>query len=179
MVGRVRFGATAPIVTAGWDGSMLNWAKWTKLNARLSDNLRQTAHRAVCGCATRRRGGKQHHMPGQEYELEQQGALVVAAITSDKVSYAQMQEMVNEMTLKMRYDNARHFILDMSQVAFLSSACLGALVGCLQDLEPMHGRIVLACCCDEVAFVFKVTRLDRVFPIFDDVADARAELLAA
>jgi anti-anti-sigma factor len=64
----------------------------------------------------------------------------------------------------------------MSEVKFVSSACLGALITLLQDLEHVRGKLVLACCRPDVAFLFKTTKLDMVIPLFDDVDEAKDEL---
>ena len=87
-----------------------------------------------------------------------------------------MQELIVELTERMRYDNAQYFVLDMSHVKFISSGCVGVLVEFLQDLAPARGRIALANCQDNVEFLFKVTRLDRVFEMFDDLGEACEEL---
>ena len=59
----------------------------------------------------------------------------------------------------------------------MDSACIGALVTFLQDLEHVRGRIALANCQPNVAFLFKVTRLDQVIGIYDDPQTACAEVV--
>lgn len=111
------------------------------------------------------------------YQLEQTGNLVLASLHVPMLDAGQIQELVEEMTQKMRNDNAVYFLLDMKQVEFISSACLGLLVMFMQDLEHMRGRLGLVHCRPNVAFVFKVTRLDSVFPLYDDLEQAGAEIL--
>ncbi len=105
-------------------------------------------------------------------ELEQQGAVVTCRFDRRDVDHLDLQEVLDECMQRMRNDNARHFAFDLSPVEFLASACIGSLVGFLQDVEHMRGRIALAGCQDNVKFLFKVTRLDAVFPIFDELTDA-------
>lgn len=109
-------------------------------------------------------------------ELEASGSRVVARINQAEVAYAEMQELIDSCVDKMRYDNVQDFIFDMSGVEFLASACIGVLVQLLQDIEHQRGQIVLAGCQENVAFLFKVTRLDSVFPMFDDVEEAAESL---
>lgn len=105
-------------------------------------------------------------------ELEQSGPVVTVRIAVPELTHTQMQELVDECLERMRCHNASFFAFDMSDVTFLASACLGLLVSLLQDLEHVRGRIALANCQQNVAFLFKVTRLDAVFPIYEDVRDA-------
>ncbi len=114
----------------------------------------------------------------QEIDLEQTGQVILVRIHEADVSHLHMQELVEECLERMRYHNARHVIMDMTDVEFLSSACLGPLVQLLQDLEHVRGRVALAQCRDNVAFLFKVTRLDSVIGIYEDEQEAREQLHA-
>ena len=105
-------------------------------------------------------------------EVEQAGSVVTAHIHQAELAYHEMQEIVEACTDKMRYENAQNFIFNLAEVEFLASACIGSLVQLLQDIEHQRGQIALAGCQDNVAFLFKVTRLDSVFPMFDEVEEA-------
>lgn len=109
-------------------------------------------------------------------ELDQQDQVLVIRVGLPEVGHGQMQEIIAEAEQRMRYDNAQHFIFDMEGVGFLASACIGVLVGFMQDLENMRGRILLANCTENVLFLFRVTKLDSVFMIFDDVKEAMDEI---
>lgn len=115
----------------------------------------------------------------QHIEIEQTGNLVVATIQTPLMSVTETQEIIDELSDRMRYDNARLFILDCAQVEFMDSGCLGGLVQFMQDLEHIHGRIALANCQPNVAFLFKVTRLDQVFHLYETIDEATEMLKAA
>lgn len=106
------------------------------------------------------------------FEMEQDGQLVTAYLRATEVAHDDMQALVVECLEKMRYDNAQNFIFDLEQVEFLASACIGSLVEFLQEIEHCRGQIALVNCQDNVAFLFKVTRLDQVFGLFDDMDEA-------
>jgi len=112
----------------------------------------------------------------QGTQIEQANNLVVTKIADRELTGLQMQEIICELTQHMRYDNAIFFVLDMSEVEFIASDCLGCLVTFLSDLEHMRGRIVLANCKPNVAFLFKVTRLDIAFPLYEDLDEACREV---
>ena len=111
-------------------------------------------------------------MISNDTQIEQANNLVIAKIGGSELSGLQMQEVVNELTQHMRYENATFFVLDMINVQFIASDCLGCLVTFLRDLEHMRGRIALANCQPNVAFLFKVTRLDTAFALYDDLEEA-------
>ena len=66
----------------------------------------------------------------------------------------------------------RHIVLDLQNVQFMDSACLGCLVEALNLMAASGGKIALANADHSVASLFRLTRLDRVFPICPDVMSA-------
>ena len=89
-----------------------------------------------------------------------------------EVAHDDMQILVQECIEKLRYSKAQNFIFDLAEVEFLASACIGALVEFLQEVEHCRGQIALVSCQENVAFLFKVTRLDQVFGMYDDIEEA-------
>jgi anti-sigma B factor antagonist len=111
-------------------------------------------------------------MPDAPFEIEQDGHVVTAKLRSPDISYAEMAEACQTCVEKLRFDNARCFVFDMTEVEFLASACIGAMVELMREVEPMRGKIALANCKENVVFLFKVTKLDDIFGLFDDIDDA-------
>lgn len=105
-------------------------------------------------------------------ELDQTGPNVTVHVAGPETSHAELSEVVAECCDRMRYSNAVNFVFDLQKVEFLASACIGALVELLREVEPMRGRIALAHAEDNVAFLFRVTKLDDIFGLFDDIDDA-------
>lgn len=112
-----------------------------------------------------------------EVEFEQTRNVVIATLADPQLPGSQMAELVLEMSQRIRCDNAQFFVLDMSAVEFMDSSAIGVLVSFLLDLEHVRGRIALACCGRNIAFLFKLTRLDAVVPLFDEVEQAVAEFM--
>lgn len=116
-------------------------------------------------------------MPVAAFDIEQSAALVVVRLHPAHMGTVEAQSLADELTNRMRNDGAHYFVLDMAEVRYIDSGCLGTLVQLLQDLEHIRGRIALANCGKNVAFLFKVTRLDSVFGLYDDVEEARREVV--
>jgi anti-sigma B factor antagonist len=66
----------------------------------------------------------------------------------------------------------RHVVLDMQNVQYMDSMCVGVLVELLTRLKDAGGNIALVNASGNIEYLFKLTRLDRVFPICRDVMKA-------
>jgi anti-sigma B factor antagonist len=117
-------------------------------------------------------------MLAQNVNVEQTGNLAIATVVTPLLSLAEGQDIVAELQECIRYGNASLFVLDMNEVEFMDSSFIGMLVQFLQEVQAVRGRIVLASCQTNVAFLFKVTRLDSVFTLCDSVEEAKDELLS-
>jgi anti-sigma B factor antagonist len=70
-------------------------------------------------------------------------------------------------------DDCISIILDMEKVAFIDSSGLGVLVGALRRAREKGGAVRIICTRDSVLKIFRITGLDKVFPIFSDASEAR------
>ncbi|WP_300549978.1 STAS domain-containing protein [Roseovarius sp.] len=61
-----------------------------------------------------------------------------------------------------------HIVLDLSNVTFVDSSGLGAIVAAMKQLNGER-RLDLAGLTPDVAKVFRLTRMDTVFVIHDDI----------
>ncbi len=66
-----------------------------------------------------------------------------------------------------------NILVDMQQVGFIDSSGLGVLVGGLRRAKEQSGAIRLVCSRDNILKIFRITGLDKVFPIFESVEQAR------
>ena len=65
-------------------------------------------------------------------------------------------------------------VVDLDSVSFIDSSGLGVLVGALRRTKERSGSLRLVCTRDAVLKIFRITGLDKVFPIFSTVGDASA-----
>ena len=68
-------------------------------------------------------------------------------------------------------------VIDLAEVNFLDSSGLGALVACLKRVGQ-RGDLAIAGAGKPVAKVLALTRMDKVFRIFDTADDAVAAMTA-
>lgn len=63
-------------------------------------------------------------------------------------------------------------VLDFKKVNFIDSSCLGVLVSLTRKLRVNKADIKLVNMTDDVRSIFQITRLDKIFEIYDDVDEA-------
>lgn len=64
-------------------------------------------------------------------------------------------------------------LVDMDKVSFIDSSGLGVLVSALRRARERDGGVRLVCSRDGILKIFRITGLDKVFPIFSDRAEAQ------
>ena len=65
-------------------------------------------------------------------------------------------------------------VVDLDAVSFIDSSGLGVLVGALRRAKERSGSVRLVCVRENVLKIFRITGLDKVFPIFASVGEASA-----
>jgi anti-sigma B factor antagonist len=76
---------------------------------------------------------------------------------------ASLSEMINKKPERL--------VVDLSEVSYIDSAGLAALIEAMQKVEGYGGKFMLAGLQETVRSIFEISRLDQVFQIFPD-ADA-------
>jgi anti-sigma B factor antagonist len=65
-------------------------------------------------------------------------------------------------------------VIDLSEVTYIDSAGLAALIQAMQKVEAYGGKFLLAGLQETVRSIFEISRLDQVFQIFPDTEAALA-----
>jgi len=97
------------------------------------------------------------------------GALLIVTVCQDRIDTAsaiQFKERMREVT----QTPSDRVLLDLSQVQFLDSSGLGAVVGVMKLMGPDR-RLELVGLTPTVAKVFRLTRMDTVFTIHQSLPD--------
>ena len=85
-----------------------------------------------------------------------------------------IQELGAEMFQLIEEEKREKLLLNFSTVDFLSSAALGKLITLDKKVKAHGGKLKLTNIRPEIYEVFAITRLNRLFDIKDDEADALA-----
>ncbi|MDX9910625.1 MAG: STAS domain-containing protein [Phycisphaerales bacterium] len=105
---------------------------------------------------------------------------LVATIVESALSGPNAQRLVHDLAAQAIYTDEsgnkrfryRHIVLDLQNVEYLDSGCIGSMVELLTEIKKRGGHVALANANHNVECLFKLTRLDRLFPICADVMKA-------
>jgi anti-sigma B factor antagonist len=100
-------------------------------------------------------------------------ALVVKVLESRIV--ADVAPQFKEGLVTYVRDGNKNIVLDLSDVTFIDSSGLGALIGSLKAVRK-DGELVLCGARDAVVNMLKLTRMDKVFQIFSTPEEAASAL---
>ncbi len=112
------------------------------------------------------------------------GQALIAIVVIQALSGPDAERLVEELAARFRGDvlvpgstpgnvtRPRHLVLDLQNVEYMDSGAIGSLVSLLTQLHALGGRIALVNTHRNVQFLFKLTQLDRLFPICTDVLKA-------
>ena len=71
-------------------------------------------------------------------------------------------------------DGSRLLVLDLSDLDFVDSFGIGAVVGALKRLRQRGGDLALVCPSSRIRRVFEICDLDRIIALHDSVASVAA-----
>ena len=101
---------------------------------------------------------------------EIRGRDLLLTVEEPRIDAASAVQFKDEMR-RLAGEETRRVVLDMGRVDFLDSSGLGAIVGVMKLLGTER-RLELVGLTPNVAKVFRLTRMDSVFPIHATVEDA-------
>ena len=73
-------------------------------------------------------------------------------------------------------DEANEIIFDLSGVDFIDSAGIGFIVSIFKTIKSKNGKFAIAALKSKPREVFKLTRLDKIISIYENVETAKQEL---
>jgi anti-sigma B factor antagonist len=83
----------------------------------------------------------------------------------------QFAESFRELQLHLEGDRP-YIVFDFAAVRSLDSAGIEFLLMCMEESMKRNGDVKLACVSPELSAILKMTRVDRLFEIFDSCDDA-------
>lgn len=104
------------------------------------------------------------------------GVAVVGFRDASILDVVTIQRIGKELYDLVEVENKRTLVLDFADVRFLSSQALGVLLTLRRKGDKHGARIVLSAIRPELARVFKITNLDKLFEFFETTEKAVAAL---
>jgi anti-sigma B factor antagonist len=108
-------------------------------------------------------------------EVSEIGDVTVVRFVDRKIlDPANIQELGDELFGLVEEDNRKSLLLNFSRVEFLSSAALNKLIMLDRKVKAHKGRLKLCDLRPEIQEVFMITKLNQLFDIREDEAEALA-----
>ncbi len=108
-------------------------------------------------------------------EVTEVGDVTVVRLTDRKVvDETNIQELGRELFALVEEENRKNLVLNFAAVGFLSSSALGKLITLEKKVKAAGGKLRLSNIRPEIYEVFAITKLNKLFEIKDDEAEALA-----
>ena len=102
-------------------------------------------------------------------DIEEVGEVTIAKFVDKKIlDETNIQIIGNQLFGLVDEDGRSQIVLDFTNVEYLSSAALGKLITMHKKVEAVRGKLCLCCIRPEIYEVFAITKLNKVFKIYDD-----------
>lgn len=102
-------------------------------------------------------------------EVAEVGEITIVRFTDRKIlDAAAIEELGGELFALVENDNRKNLLLNFTGVEFLSSAALNKLIILDKKIKANGGRLKMCHLRPEIAEIFAITRLDKLFDIRDN-----------
>ena len=102
-------------------------------------------------------------------ERQEQEAMVIRPLENRLDSYVAEEFKVHMKAIV--HNGHLQIVLDLSDVEFVDSSGLGAIIATMMALRP-QGQLMVCNVKDNVHALFRLTRMDRVIPVKNDADEA-------
>lgn len=101
---------------------------------------------------------------------QQDGSVCTVRLDGEVDVYTAPQ--LKEELVSLIQGGCTHVIVDLEHVGFIDSSGLGVLVSALRRAREKDGAVRIVCTRESILKIFRITGLDKVFPIFSDAEEA-------
>jgi anti-sigma B factor antagonist len=109
----------------------------------------------------------------QNFHVETVEGITVVSF-SDGVGAEGLLEAADRLDRLVDDPAHRRLLLNLSHVPFLASAALARLITLRKKAHTLRGELIVCCVHPDLMEVFRISRVDHVFPIYDDEPSALA-----
>jgi anti-sigma B factor antagonist len=97
---------------------------------------------------------------------------VVNFLTSQVLDELNVQQLGQELSELVEKEYMTKMVINFGKIKFLSSAVLGKLISLNKKITAQKGRLAFCEINADIRQVFKITRLDKLIPIYDTEEEA-------
>ncbi len=108
--------------------------------------------------------------------IDNVGTTAVATLTVTTLGTAKGVALLTNLFSDVSHSGARSLVLDIQNLEYMDSVCLGCLIKALNHAVHDGGRIAVVNAEGNIQDLFRIARMDRLFPICHDVPTALAAI---
>ncbi len=105
-----------------------------------------------------------------QFEERKEGDILIVKVLNNRLDAQAAEDFKEKMSGYISDGNSR-IVLNMSAVDFVDSSGLGAMVSVIKSLGG-NGQVSVCCAKDPVMRMFKLTRMNKVFDMFEEEINA-------
>jgi anti-sigma B factor antagonist len=105
------------------------------------------------------------------FKTESNGAVMVVMVREERLDAHNSDELKTEMS-RLFESGTKNLVVDLKEVRFIDSSGLGVLVSGFKNASTHQGSIKLCSLQTQVKSMFELTRLQRVFDIYQTIDEA-------
>ena len=106
------------------------------------------------------------------YNTQEEKGIIIVELSERRATVEIAKDFKNDFLALIENGNTKKIIVDFSKVEFVDSSFLGAIVSGLKKITSLKGDIKILSLQSPVRAMFELTRLYKVFEIFDNKEDA-------
>ncbi len=108
-------------------------------------------------------------------KAEKEGNILIIRVEEQRVDMV-IARRFRELLAEQIKDHPRQIILDLTRASYFDSSALGALVAFLKDIRAYGGHLVLCNLSRSLLALLKLSKLDLLFDIKDNIEQAKAHM---
>lgn len=108
-----------------------------------------------------------------EFKTEKHGDVAVVQVFLTRATLAKAVKFKDLIT-KLINDGINKFVIDLGICEYIDSTFLGAMVSLLKKVNSLNGDLRLVYSKEMPSLVFVLTRMDKVFKVFNELDAALA-----
>lgn len=102
-------------------------------------------------------------------DINEVEGLTVVKLLIDRLDAAAAPDFKSQID-ELIANGSNQLVLDLEKLEFMDSSGLGSIVACYKKMQG-SGEMMFCGANDSVKSIFKLTRMDRIFQIFDTLDD--------
>ncbi len=117
-------------------------------------------------------------MPKRENVIfEREGNLLIAKFNTKELSgIDQIEYLLDLFGQKIAETNSKYFILDFSNIDFISTIAINLLLVILKRMRMRGGDVYICGPNDQIRQVFELMQLDKLFNIYKTIEEAKEKI---